>query len=273
METRTRSGLEELEEEEKVNSGIPTLCRSLDKLLGGGIKAGTLTEVVGLSGVGKTTLCLQLCLNVQIPICLQGIESEAIYIGTNHSLSQVRLTQMATEFVDRCNKIILKTFTKQPVVTIEKILSGIHVIKCCSIQELTRIILSLDKYLKTNDRVRLVVLDGIDFPMFIEPLSFSSRVKVLFNLVQTLQSYMFNYKLAIVITNSMTTRFAMKEESEIIEEYFVPYLGESLNYCPNQIIKLTCNPSQRTRKAELTKSGVCKLGTARYRIIHSGFRD
>jgi hypothetical protein len=35
---------------------------------------------------------MQLCVSVQIPICFEGLQSEAIYVDTNSNFSQLRLT-------------------------------------------------------------------------------------------------------------------------------------------------------------------------------------
>jgi DNA repair protein RadB len=43
---------------------IPTGCRALDELLGGGVEAGSVTMFYGEGGCGKTNLCLQLARNV-----------------------------------------------------------------------------------------------------------------------------------------------------------------------------------------------------------------
>lgn len=271
MKKHSRNGLEELQEEEKVVQ-IATLCKSVDFLLGGGIRPGTLTEVVGLPGVGKTTFCLQLCLTVQTPTKLQGPDGEAIYIGTNHSFSNFRLSQLAKEFVTRCNRIFASRLANQIPLSVDEVLRRIHVVQCCTLEELKRVVISMEKFLQSNNRVRVIILDGIDFPMFTENESFSTRVKVLYELVQFLLPYLVKYKVAIVITNSMTTRFGPCGSSGS-GEYFVPYLGDAWNYVPNQILKFSYTPMDRSRKAELVKSAFCKGGLASYRIIHGGFRE
>ncbi|MCS5530487.1 MAG: recombinase RecA, partial [Candidatus Nitrosopelagicus sp.] len=42
---------------------IETGLKKLDKLLGGGVKGGLLTDISGQSSTGKTQLALQICLN------------------------------------------------------------------------------------------------------------------------------------------------------------------------------------------------------------------
>ncbi len=46
------------------NERIPSGCRSLDRLLGGGFEKGCITEIYGEAGSGKTNICLQTAINV-----------------------------------------------------------------------------------------------------------------------------------------------------------------------------------------------------------------
>ena len=51
--------------------------------------------VGGLSQTGKTQICFQLCMNVQIPKELGGVDGEALYIDTHGDFAVERLTEMA----------------------------------------------------------------------------------------------------------------------------------------------------------------------------------
>jgi RecA/RadA recombinase len=42
---------------------ISTGISKLDKILGGGIAAGTITDIFGSSGTGKTQIVMQICVN------------------------------------------------------------------------------------------------------------------------------------------------------------------------------------------------------------------
>lgn len=64
---------------------IVSFCESLDELIGGGVPCGKMTEFAGAPGVGKTQLCIQLSVDVQIPECFGGVEGEAFYIDTEGS--------------------------------------------------------------------------------------------------------------------------------------------------------------------------------------------
>lgn len=48
-------------------------CPLLDELLRGGLPAGSVIELSGESGAGKTQLALQLCLSVQLPVQHGGL--------------------------------------------------------------------------------------------------------------------------------------------------------------------------------------------------------
>lgn len=101
--------------EDSVNC-VVTFCKELDELFGGGVQLGEVTEICasvfspqdtyvdlhmtqttagGVPGVGKTQLCMQLALDVQIPRKLGGVEGSALYLDTEGSLMPLRMEQMA----------------------------------------------------------------------------------------------------------------------------------------------------------------------------------
>lgn len=49
----------------------------------------------GLSQTAKTQICFQLCMNVQIPKELGGVDGEALYIDTHGDFAVERITEMA----------------------------------------------------------------------------------------------------------------------------------------------------------------------------------
>ncbi|CAK6983004.1 DNA repair protein XRCC3 [Scomber scombrus] len=69
-------------------------CPVLDRLLGGGLPVGGVTELAGESGAGKTQLGLQLCLSVQYPPHHGGLGSGAVYICTEDRFPSRRLQQL-----------------------------------------------------------------------------------------------------------------------------------------------------------------------------------
>ncbi len=77
---------------------VTTGCRALDDLLGGGVETGAVTELVGEFGTGKTQLCHQLCVTVQLPREEGGLEAGAVYIDTEGTFRPERIVQMASRF-------------------------------------------------------------------------------------------------------------------------------------------------------------------------------
>jgi len=74
---------------------LTTGSQILDDLLGGGLETQTITEFYGEYGSGKSQICHQLCINVQLPIEQGGLEAAALYIDTENTFRTERLVQMA----------------------------------------------------------------------------------------------------------------------------------------------------------------------------------
>lgn len=74
---------------------LTTGSRSLDKLLGGGLETQTITEFYGQYGSGKSQICHQLCVNVQLPPERGGLDGAALYVDTENTFRTERIVQMA----------------------------------------------------------------------------------------------------------------------------------------------------------------------------------
>jgi DNA repair protein RadA len=88
------SGEKILERRQRIGK-ITTGSNELDKLLGGGVETQAITELFGEFGSGKTQLCHQLAVNVQLPKELGGLEGSVIVIDTENTFRPERITQMA----------------------------------------------------------------------------------------------------------------------------------------------------------------------------------
>ena len=74
---------------------LTTGSSRLDKLLGGGIESQSITEFYGEYGSGKSQICHQLCVNVQLPPEQGGLGAAALYIDTENTFRTERIFQMA----------------------------------------------------------------------------------------------------------------------------------------------------------------------------------
>lgn len=69
--------------------------KGLDKLLGGGLETQSITEFYGECDSGKSQMCHQLCVNVQLPPERGGLEGAALYLDTETTFKLERIVQMA----------------------------------------------------------------------------------------------------------------------------------------------------------------------------------
>jgi len=77
---------------------LTTGCASLDHLLGGGVETQSITEFYGEFGTGKSQICQQLCVTVQLPYEQGGLEGGALYIDTENTFRPERIMQIAPRF-------------------------------------------------------------------------------------------------------------------------------------------------------------------------------
>ena len=97
------------EENDRTSTGIT----ELDRVLGGGIVAGSLVLVGGDPGIGKSTLLLQMCYN------LSEAGRDVLYISGEESLKQIKLR---ADRIGRCNGT-LKLLCETNLDNIEDILT------------------------------------------------------------------------------------------------------------------------------------------------------
>ncbi|RLE62666.1 MAG: DNA repair and recombination protein RadA [Thermoprotei archaeon] len=77
---------------------ISTGCGNLDKLLMGGIETRAITELIGEFGAGKTQICHQLAVTVQLPRDKGGLEAKALYIDAEGTFRPERVIQISKRF-------------------------------------------------------------------------------------------------------------------------------------------------------------------------------
>ncbi|KAL8233783.1 hypothetical protein R6Q59_019883 [Mikania micrantha] len=89
-----QSLLEQRMQNEYLTGHLPTHLKGLDAALCGGLPFGTLTELVGPSGIGKTQFCLKISLLAALPSCYGGLDGHVIYIDVESKFSSRRLIEI-----------------------------------------------------------------------------------------------------------------------------------------------------------------------------------
>lgn len=152
----------ELLEREQTLGAIVTFCSDLDCILGGGVPVGKTMEVCGAPGVGKTQLCMQLAVDVQIPVCFGGLGGQVAYIDTEGSFFVQRVADMAQAAVEHCSLMAEDTEQREALkeFTVETILSNLFLFRCHDYVELLAEIYLLPNFLAQHPEVRIPVLRG-----------------------------------------------------------------------------------------------------------------
>ncbi|CAJ0838957.1 10512_t:CDS:10 [Entrophospora sp. SA101] len=186
---------------------ISTLSNSFDQLLGGGVQLGKITEFYGTLTVGKTTLGIQLCVNVQIPDCLNGPQGEALFIDTEGTFYPSRAQEIARETAS----IIPVKFGMDE----DTILSKVHVKRVVHYLGLTFELFkdsALKNFIKDHS-IKLIVIDSISY-LFSQIHDIKMRTRLLNKFSQDLTKFVTEFDLAIVLLNQLTTKIEKSERSE-----------------------------------------------------------
>ncbi|NXF87064.1 RA51C protein, partial [Eubucco bourcierii] len=151
----------ELLEEEQAQGFIITFCSALDNILGGGVQLRKITEICGAPGVGKTQLCMQLAVDVQIPECFGGVAGEAVFIDTEGSFMVDRVVDIATACVQHC-QLIAEAHQEEDHLkavesfSLESVLSHIYYFRCHDYIELLAQVYLLPDFLSEHSKVRVI---------------------------------------------------------------------------------------------------------------------
>ncbi|KAI0223234.1 DNA repair RAD51-like protein 3 [Lamellibrachia satsuma] len=253
-------------QEPRLQQYIVTFSEQLDGILGGGVPLTRITEFCGAPGIGKTQICMQLAVDVQIPECFGGVCGETVYIDTEGTFIVDRIKDIAMATMDHCQQMAaveasheqqqaLQTFT------LESILGGIHYFRCHDYVELIAVIHILPKFLVDHANVRLVVLDSVASPFRHHFDDYSRRTRVLSRMAQNLNRMANVQRLAVVLTNQMTTKFT---ESMGQRSHLVPALGETWGH--TAAIRVVLHWVHQQRCALLYKSSSCKQAVVPYQI-------
>ncbi|KAM3872249.1 DNA repair protein RAD51 homolog 3 [Diretmus argenteus] len=260
------TALELLQQEEELRS-IVTFSSALDEALGGGFPVGKTTEICGAPGVGKTQLCLQLAVDVQIPECFGGGGGQAVFVDTEGSFMVQRAADLAAAAVQHCSLLAEDAEQRAAMTTftVENVLSNLFLVRCHDYVELLAEVYLLPDFLSQHPKVRLLVIDSIAFPFRQHFDELSQRTRLLNGLAQQLITMATNHKVAVVMTNQMTTK-VWSGQSQL-----VPALGESWGHAATQ--RLILHWSGGLRLASIFKSPGNMDRTVPYQITGDGFRD
>lgn len=178
---------ERVEGKEVFTTGI----KSLDVMLNGGIWSRELFEFAGEFGSGKTQLCHQLAVTVQLPLSRGGLSGSCLYIDTEGTFSPSRVKSIADRF------------------RVENPLNNIFYTRPITVGDLEDIVIkNVSKYLRERN-VKLIIIDSIIalYRSQFKGMEYLARRQQRINYVlDWLKRYSNIYNIAIVYTNQILTQ-------------------------------------------------------------------
>lgn len=137
-------------------------------------------------------------------------------------------------------------------------------VRCHDYVELLAELHLLPDFLLDHPKASLLVIDSMAFP-FRHFDDLSQRTRLLHSVAQQLVTMATRHRVAVAITNQMTTRLRGGQSQ------LVPALGESWGHAPT--IRLLLQWVGPTRLAAIFKSPGHMDATVQYQITSDGFRD
>ncbi|MHA1911504.1 MAG: DNA repair and recombination protein RadA [Candidatus Kariarchaeaceae archaeon] len=181
--------------------GAKTLDKltTIEQLNRGGVRAGDTYEFFGAFRTGKSQLCHQLCVTVQLPVGLGGIGKKAIFLDTEGTFSPSRISSMVKRFQAQLN------WSK----TAEEVLDDISYARIYNTDDQADLANQLLVHLSDEpDDYGLLIVDSAMAHFRAEYLGRN----VLFERQQALNAHLATlariadtYQLAVVITNQVQT--------------------------------------------------------------------
>ena len=232
---------EDINEIKYINSLIiSTGCRSLDDMLGGGVETGAVTEFVGEFGTGKTQICHQLSVTVQLPADMGGLEAGAIYIDTEGTFRPERIIQIASYRGIEPKKalkniIYLRIKPQQSIRNIAKLINAIT----------------------SKINVRIVLIDSL--PLLVSVKNMALRPYKLASLIHLLKNIAIKNNFACVYTNRVTSR--MERNMALSDPYISIAVDRRI-----RLIKV----GRSIIRAELSLHYNTMLHSATFRITEDG---
>ncbi|KAJ8045800.1 DNA repair protein XRCC3 [Holothuria leucospilota] len=190
-------------------------CPILDEFLHGGVLSQGLTEITGESATGKTQLCLQLCLNVQMRVEDGGLDSGAVYVCTEDVFPSRRLQQLIATFHIRHQIDKAKQCALGEKIFVEHVAEKDQLEHCIS----HRIPILLEKGL-----VKLIVIDSVAalFRSEFEAHEAFQRAKSLQRFGAQLHQLANKHNIPVICVNQVTANINTQSSSE---NSFKPALG------------------------------------------------
>ena len=159
----------------------------LDAILGGGIESGSITQIYGASGSGKSQICFTTCV-------LLPIKYSSIYVDTEGKVRIERIKQIAEKRGIESDNLLKNIYISQPTNSQEMEITIDHISDFSS--------------LNNNNNIKLLIVDSLINPYRVEYQGRSKlperqqKISLLMSKIRKLAN---EKKVAVIITNHIQT--------------------------------------------------------------------
>ncbi|MEM1743298.1 MAG: DNA repair and recombination protein RadA [Nitrososphaerota archaeon] len=246
---------EDLAELKKNVGRLTTGSKALDKLIGGGVETQTITEFFGEFGSGKSQICHQLAVNVQLPPERGGLNGGALYIDTENTFRIERIAQMA------------KFLGLDP----DKVAERIIYAEAYNSDHQILLLEKADRIIKENN-IKLIIIDSLTAHFrseYVGRQSLPERQQKLNKHMHKLLRLARAFNAAAVVTNQVMAR---------PDEYFsvmsvLPVGGHIVGHTSHTRVYLRKAAGKNVRIARLVSSPYLPEGEAIFKITENGVED
>ncbi|XP_045678757.1 DNA repair protein RAD51 homolog 2 isoform X2 [Phyllostomus hastatus] len=192
---------------------LPTTLPALDEALHGGVACGSLTEITGPPGCGKTQFCIMMSVLATLPTSMGGLEGAVVYIDTESAFSAERLIEIAESRFPRYfnseEKLLLTS-------------SKVYLYRELSCDEVLQRIESLEEEIISKG-VKLVIVDSVasvvrkEFDTQLQG-NMRERNKFLAREAASLKYLAEEFSIPVILTNQITTHLsrALASQADLV---------------------------------------------------------
>jgi len=233
---------------------LTTGSKAMDELLGGGLETQTITEFYGEYGSGKSQLCHQLCVNVQLPPERGGLGGGALYVDTENTFRTERIVQMAQHLE----------------LAPEEVAKNIIYAEAYTSDHQMFLLENADEIIKENG-IRLIIVDSLTSHFRSEYLGremLAERQQKLNKHMHRLIRLARAFNAAAVVTNQV-----MAKPDVFFGDAVRPIGGHIVAHTSHTRVFLRKSSRGRVRIARLVSSPYLPEGERVFRITGSGVED
>ncbi|XP_072031668.1 DNA repair protein RAD51 homolog 2-like [Amphiura filiformis] len=256
---------------------FPSSLLKLDALLHGGFPTGTISEIAGPPGCGKTQFCIMLSVLATLPRELGGLNGGVVYIDTESAFSAERLVEVARHRFPG-------HFSREEAFI--SLTSRVHLYLESTCHSLLTRLEHLEEELISKG-IRLIILDSVaslvrkEFDNLLSG-NLIERTNLLSKEAAILKYLAETFSIPVVVTNQITTRInqpsshasmlSVNTGAAIVEgegSYVTAALGNTWSHNVNTRLILQFLDEHR-RQIMIAKSPIAPFATLVYTIQDKG---